>query len=142
VPHSLQLLADGFMTLLRVYFKLADYGWESKKCRGLDVQAPSGRFGQRSERAEHEWYSWSRYLAIILLTYLNSVGVIDSEAQYNERFVSPARMFWAFSAVILFSIVLLAIDGYWDRRRRRGLSRIHAGVFWSYFWPFGSDTPL
>jgi hypothetical protein len=56
----------------------------------------------RSERAEYESYSWIRYLVIMLLTYVNAVGVIDSEAQNKEGLVSPIRMFWSFSVVTLF----------------------------------------
>lgn len=113
---------------------LADYGWEAKKGRGLDMQVRLPAFGMQSERAEYAWYSWIRYLVIILLAYLNSIGAIDSEPPDHDGLVSPARMVCAFAAVIVFSIALLAIDGYWDRRRRRGLSGIHAAIFWSYFW--------
>ena len=134
MSHSLVLLAVGVVAFSWLLFMLADYGWERRKCRGLDAQGRPSRFGMRSERAEYEWYSWIRYLVIILLTYINAVGVIDSEPQQTEILVSPVRMVWAFSAVILLSSALLAIDGYWDRRRQRKLSRIHAGVFWAYFW--------
>jgi hypothetical protein len=134
VSHNFLLFAGGFLTLFWLFFMLADYGWEVKKCRGLDVQVRLRAFGMQSERAEYEWYSWIRYLAIILLAYLNSIGVIDSEPAANDGLVSPVRMVWAFSAVILFSIALLAIDRYWDRKRRCGLRRIHAAIFWSYFW--------
>jgi hypothetical protein len=113
---------------------LADYGWERKKCRGLEAQARPSGFGMISERTEYEWYSWIRYLVIMLLTYVNAIRVIDFEAQNEEGLVSPVRTFWACSAVILFSIGLFAVDGYWDRRRRRGLSWSQASVFWSYFW--------
>ncbi len=88
----------------------------------------------RSERAEYEAYSWIRYLAAILLTYLNTIDVFNYERQDNDTIVSPIRMFWAFSVLILFSIGLLAIDGFWDRMRRRRLTRVYEMAFWSYFW--------
>jgi glycosyltransferase involved in cell wall biosynthesis len=134
VSTSLVLIAVGVVTFLWLFFMLADYGWERKKCRGLDVVVRPNRFGMRSEKTEYEWYSWIRYLAITLLTYVNAVGVIDSGPQGTVRLVSPIRMFWASAFVILFSILFLAIDGYWDRRRRHGLSIVHARFFWSYFW--------
>jgi hypothetical protein len=134
VSHSFALFAAGVLTFFWLLFMLADYDWERKKWRGLDAQGRTGTFGMRSERAEYEWYSWIRYLVIILLTYVNAVGVIDSGRQNTESLVLPARMFWAFSVVILFSILLVAIDAYWDRRRQQGLSGIYGVVFWSYFW--------
>ena len=134
LPHILVLLAAGVLVFFWLFFMLADYGWERKKCRGLDARVRPSRFGMRSERAEYDWYSWIRYLVIILLTYINAVGAIDSQFQDTESHVSPVRMVWAFFAVILFSIALLAIDGYWDRRRKRGWSRIYAIAFWLYFW--------
>jgi hypothetical protein len=96
---------------------LADYGWERKKCRGLDIQVRPVTLGMRSDRAECEWYFWIRYLVTILLAFVNAVEVVDSEPQHAESRVSRVRIFRAFSVVIFFSILLLAIDGYWDRRR-------------------------
>jgi hypothetical protein len=134
VPHGLVLLAAGVITFSSLFFILADYGWEKRKCRGLDAKVRSGGFGTQSERAEYEWYAWIRYLAVILVTCLNTTWLMNSEPQNTEPLVSPSRMFWAFSVVIFVSIVLLATDCYWDRRRQRRLSRIHASLFWSYFW--------
>jgi hypothetical protein len=134
VSYSLLLLAACVLILFWLFFMLADYSWERKKCRGLDACVRPGTFGTRSERAEYEWYSWIRYAVIILLTYVNTIGLIDSKLQERESFASPSRMFWTFSIVILFSIALLAVDGYWDRRRAHGFSRIYTRVFWSYFW--------
>lgn len=134
MSHSLFLLAAGVLTFVWLFFMLVDHDCERKKCRGLDAQVRASRFGMRSERAEYEWYSWIRYLVIILMTYVNAVGVIDSEPQHTEGLVSPVRMVWAFSAVILFSSALLAIDGYGDRRWQQGLSGIYAMAFWSHFW--------
>ena len=84
------LLAAGVLMFFSVFFSLADYGWERKKCRGLDALARPSTFGMRSERAEYEWYSWIRYLVIMLLTYVNTVGVIDSEAQNKEGLRLPS----------------------------------------------------
>jgi hypothetical protein len=134
VLHDPLLPAAGVLAFFWLFFMLADYGWERKKCRGLEAQARPSAFGMISERGEYRWYSWIRYLVIMLLTYVNAIGVIDSEAQNEEGLVSPVRTFWACSVVILFSIGLFAIDGYWDRRRRRALSWSQASVFWSYFW--------
>jgi hypothetical protein len=134
VSHSVLLFTGGFLTFFCLFLILADYGWESKKRRGLDARVRPSAFGMRSERSEYEWYSWIRYLVIILLAYLNSVGEIASVPAQNESLASPLRMVWAFSLVILFSVVLLAVDEYWDRKRRRGLNGLLAGVFWSYFW--------
>jgi uncharacterized membrane protein len=113
---------------------LADYGWERKKRRSLDSQVRTSWLGKRSERAEYEWYSWIRYLAVIFMAYLNTIAVIDSKLQDNEGVVSPLRMVWASSVVIFLSIVLLATDAYWDRKWRRGLNGTYARVFWFYFW--------
>ena len=134
MSHSLVLLSAGVVTFSWLFFMLADYRWEKKKRRGLDLKVRPARFGTQSERAEYEWYSWIRYLAVILVTYLNTAGLMTSEPGNTEGIVSPIRIVWAFSFVIFLSIVLLAIDGYWDRMRRRGLNRIHASLFWSYFW--------
>jgi len=134
VSYLLLPLFAGILIFLWLFFMLADYGWERKKRRGLDSQVRTSWLGKRSERAEYEWYSWIRYLAVVLVAYLNTIAVIDSKSQDNEGLVSPPRMAWAFSVVIFFSIVLLAIDGYWDRRWRRGLNRTYARVFWFYFW--------
>jgi hypothetical protein len=134
MSHGLLLFAAGVLTFFWFLFMLADYGWERKKCRGLDAQAQPRTFGAQSEQVEYEWYSWIRFFVTMLLTYLNAVGAIDSEPKYNDGLVSPVRMFWSFCAVILFSIGLLAIDGYWDRKRRRGLSGRQKSIFWSYFW--------
>src|SRR5580704_9565811 len=86
---SIILIVAGALTFFWLFFMLDDYGWERKKCRGLDTQARPHMFGKRSEQAEYAWYSRGRYLAIILLTYLNSVGVIDSDLQDNYGFASP-----------------------------------------------------
>jgi len=51
-----------------------------------------------------------RYLTIILLTYINTTAVINSEPESHDNLVSPLRMFWLFLIVILFSIALLTID--------------------------------
>ena len=134
LSHSFLLFAGSVLVLAWLFFLLADYSWEKKKCRGLNAQVQSGKFGMRSERTEYECYSWVRYLAIILLTYVNTIGVIDSEPQDSDGLVSPVHMLSAFSVVILFSIGLLAIDGYWDRKRQHRLSGICATVFWPYFW--------
>jgi hypothetical protein len=111
-----------------------DYGWERKKRFGLDVQARSAAFCKWSEQTDYELYSWIRYLVIMLLTYVNTVGVIAAEPESVEGLISLVRLFWTFSVAILFSIILLAIDRYLDRSRRRGLNRIQASFFWSYFW--------
>ncbi len=132
--HGLLFLAGGILASLWLFFMLADYGWERKKGRGLNAQARPGTFGLRSERAEYEWYSWARYLAIILLTYINTVGFLDSQSPNTGNLISPIRMVRAVSIAIFFSIVLLVIDSYWDLTRRRGLSGIYASIFWSYFW--------
>lgn len=113
---------------------VADYGWERRKRRGLDAQVRPGKIIMRSERAEYGWYSWTRYALIILLTYLNSAAVINFNPTGNESLMSPGRVVVAFSAVILISIALRAIDGFWDRKRQRGLCGRHATLFWSYYW--------
>ena len=107
--------------------------WPWKR-RGLNSQVRTSWLGAGSQRAEYEWYSWIRYLTVVLVAYLNTIAVIDSKSQDNEGLVSPPGMVWAFSIVIFFSIVLVALDGYWDRRWRRGLDGTCAGVFWFYFW--------
>ena len=122
------------LIFLWLFFMLADWGWERKKRRGLDLVVRTSWLGNRSERSEYEWYSWIRYLAVILVVYLNTFAVIDSKSPGSEGLVSPLRMVWATSIVIFFSIVLLAIDSYWDRSWRRGLNRKYARVFWFYFW--------
>ena len=130
-----QLLREaGTLTLFWIFFILTDYGWERKKQRGLDVQPRPGRLGMQSERTEYEAFSWIRYLAVILLTYFNTIDVLNYERQVNDSMVSPTRMFWVFSALILCSVGLLAIDRSWDRMRRRGLTRVYEMAFWSYFW--------
>ena len=134
VSYALLSLLAGILIFLWFFFMLADYGWERKKRRGLDSQVRTIWLGAGSERAEYEWYSWIRYLTVVLVAYLNTIAVIDSKSQDNEGLVSPPRMVWAFSIVIFSSIVLVAIDGYWDRRWHRGLDGTCAGVFWFYFW--------
>ncbi len=134
MSYGLVLLATGVVTLFWLFFMLADYGWERKKRLGLDVQARSATFCKWSEQTDYELYSWIRYLVIMLLTYVNTVGVIAAEPESAERLISLVRLFWAFSIAILFSITLLTIDRYWDRSRRRGFNRIQASFFWSYFW--------
>ena len=86
--HGLILLGGGVLTFFWLLFMLADYGWERKKRRGLDLQVRTNWLGKRQERATYEWYSWIRYLAIILLTYINVVGVIDSEPEKNAGLAS------------------------------------------------------
>lgn len=134
VSRSFVLLGAGVLTFLYLFLIIADYGWENKKRRGLSLQTRTTRLGKRSERAVYEWYSWIRYLGIILLTYINAMSVIESEPGKTAAFESPVRMFWLFLIVILFAIALLEIDGYWDRQRRQGLNGIQTALFWSYFW--------
>ena len=122
------LLAAGTLIFFWLFFMLADYSWESKKLRGLDSAV---RPGGSSEKAEYRWYSWVRYLTVIALTYVNAFVLVGSQIPGREN---PSRVLAAISLVIVFAIMLLMIDSFWDRSRRRGLSRIHAGVFWSYFW--------
>jgi len=132
--HMLLPVIAAILIFLWVFFMLADWGWEKKKRRGLDLVVRASWLGNRSERGEYEWYSWIRYLAVILVAYLNTFAVIDSKVPGSKSLVSPLRMVWAASIVIFFSIVLLAIDSYWDRRWRCALNRTYARVFWFYFW--------
>ena len=134
MSHSFVLLGAGVLALLYLFLMMADYGWENKKRRGLSLQTRATRLRKRSEQVEYEWYSWIRYLGIILLTYINATGVIESEPRKIAVFESPVRMFWLFLIVILFAIALLEIDRYWDRQRRQGLNGIQTALFWSYFW--------
>jgi hypothetical protein len=113
---------------------LDDYGWEKKKRRGLSTELRPGIFGMRSEQAEYTWYSRGRYLVIVLLTYLNSVGLISASSGPAASADAPVNAAWAFSAVIVFSILLIMVDDYWDQWRRDRLSRGRAFIFWLYFW--------
>jgi hypothetical protein len=113
------------------FFMLADYGWEKRKRRGLDRRARRGRW---SEEAEHSWYSWTRYLAVILLTYLNAVVFIQSQPDQLDQTASPVRILLLLGIAVLFSIALLALDGSWDRSKQRGMNRAQSAAFWSYFW--------
>ena len=47
------------LIFLWVFFMLADWGWEKKKRRGLDLVVRASWLGNRSERGEYEWYSWT-----------------------------------------------------------------------------------
>jgi hypothetical protein len=134
VSSNLALLGGGVLIFFLLFFMVADYGWERRKRRGLDAQVRPGKFILRSERAEYEWYSRTRYALIILLTCLNSAAVANSNPTSNESLMSPERVVVAFSAVILISIALGAIDGYWDRKRQRGLTGRHGALFWSHYW--------
>jgi hypothetical protein len=134
VSYGLALLRAGVLTFFFAFFTLADYSWERRKARGLNEQHRPSAFGKQSERREYEWYSWIRYLVIILLTYMNAAAVVDSETREIDLSVSPTRMLWGLSDVLLLSIALFIIDGFWDRRRQRGSGGVEAGVFWSYFW--------
>jgi hypothetical protein len=134
VSQSMVLLGAGILILFWFFLMLEDYSWEKRKCNGLDVEVRSSGFGKQSEQAEYDDWCWIRYPAIILVTFLYSVMVIGSKPQGNTGLVSTWRMIWAFSPVILFSIALIAIDRYLDRRRRGGLSRSQTCAFWTYFW--------
>ncbi len=134
MSHSFVLLSAGVLAFLWLFLMMADYSWENKKSRGLSRETRTTRVGKRSEQVEYEWYSWIRYLGVILLTYLNATGVIESEPRRIAAFESPVRMFWLFLIVILLAIALLEIDGYWDRQRLQGLNGIQTALFWSYFW--------
>lgn len=68
VPHYFILLAAGVVTSSWFFFMLADYGWERKKSRGLGIKDRPSKLGTQSERTDYEWYSWIRYLAVILVT--------------------------------------------------------------------------
>ena len=71
----------------------------------MDVQARSAAFCKWSEQTDYELYSWIRYLVIMLLTYVNTVGVIASEPESVEGLISLVRLFWTFLVAILFSII-------------------------------------
>ena len=122
------LLAAGTLAFFWLFFMLADYSWETKKLRGLDSRVQPG---DSSEKAEYCWYSWVRYLTVIGLTYVNAFVLVGSDIPGREN---PARVLAAISLVIALGIVLHAFDSFWDRRRRRSLRRIYAGLFWFYFW--------
>jgi hypothetical protein len=126
-----ELLAAGTLIFFWLLFIVADYSWEKKKRRGLDARAGSGFGGSSSERADYRWYSWIRYLTMILLTYINTLVLETSQDQVEEN---PSRLLEAISLVIILSIVLLLVDGLWERKRRRVLSGFFSGFFWSYFW--------
>jgi hypothetical protein len=104
--HDLVLLSGGTLLFFWLLLMLADYGWEQKKRRGLDAQALNGRqIGlEGRERSTYGWYSWVRYLGMILLTYINVVALMDSEPERDDGLVQPLRMFWLFLIVILISI--------------------------------------
>jgi hypothetical protein len=120
VPHAFVVLAVATVAFSSVFFLLADYGWESRKRHqeGRDFNA-------------YAWYSWFRYLAIILLTYLNASPLFSSE---NPLFFSAARTLYMISLVVLLSIAFLRIDRYWDRQLSRSSSRVKTLTFWIYFW--------
>lgn len=131
MSHSLILLGLFILVGLYAFFMLADYGWERRKLRGFDPDVPEGEW---SEARQYAWYSWIRYLAVILLTYINAIAIIESRREQNEGLQSPLRMLWLFCIVVLFSVALVAIDGYWERYRLRGLNNSQTALFWSYFW--------
>jgi hypothetical protein len=132
--HGLVLFSGGTLLFFWLLLMLADYGWEQKKRHGLDAQSQNGRQIQGRKRSTYGWYSWARYLAMILLTYINAIAIMNSEPQKDSGLVSSSRMFWLFLIVILLAIALLTIDGYWDRRRRDELRRAWKVLFWLYFW--------
>lgn len=134
MPHSLVLLAACVLTFFWLFSVLADYGWETRKRRTLVTPARLGALRKPSERREYAWYAWIRYLMTILIAYVNAMGLIGSEPQRAATVLSPFRTLCAISAVILFSIALLAIDGYWDRSRQGPPTAIRAWIFWFYFW--------
>lgn len=131
MPHSIVLPGLAIFACFYAFFMLADYGWEKKKQRGLDRCVRTGKW---SEATEYEWYSWIRYLAVILLTYSNAVPALESDPERNDGPKSPVRLLFLFCIVILFSIALLAIDGYWERYRPRRFNKTQTAAFWSYFW--------
>jgi hypothetical protein len=126
-----ELLAAATLIFFWLLFVVADYSWEKKKRRGLDARRGSGFGGFSSERADYRWYSWIRYLTMILLTYLNALVLGISQDQGEEN---PSRLLEAISLVIALSIVLLLVDDLWERKSRRKRSGVFSGFFWSYFW--------
>ncbi len=131
--HNVVLLGGGTVAFFWLLLMLADYGWERKKRRGFAPGPLPDRREQLRERTTYGWYSWVRYLIIILLTYINTVAVLNSGPDNHESFVSPLRVVSLFLIVILFSIALLIIDGYWDRRRGE-LMGSRKTLFFLYFW--------
>jgi hypothetical protein len=128
VSSGFLLLAAGTLIFFWLFFMLADYSWESKKLRGLDSRVrPEGS----SERAEYRWYSWVRYLTVVALTYLNTFVLVVSQIPGREN---PSDVLAAILLVIVLVLLLHVVDNFWDRKRPRGLSRVHRGLFWSYFW--------
>jgi hypothetical protein len=125
------LVAAGTLTFFWLFFMLLDYSWEDKKLRGLDPSVRPIALGSSSERAEYRRYSWVRYLTIVTLTYINTLVLTVSRVRGEEN---SARVLGATALILLVATVLHAVDSFWDRKRRRGLRRIEAGIFWSYFW--------
>ena len=65
-----------------------------------------------------------RYAVIILLTCVNTIGLIRFRASKSGKvFVRPHACSGHSRLSILFSIALIAIDGYWDRSRAHGFSK-------------------
>jgi hypothetical protein len=133
VAHSLFLFGAIVLVLFSLFFLAADYGREVKKRRPFKVE--QGDSGAVNGGPGRWWYSWVRYLAVILLTYITYLWVFDPHSGRSAAFTSPSRVLCLGWVLLLFSIALLATDGYWDLklRRGRGLSGPQRAAFWSYF---------
>ena len=134
MPHGFAALATSTMACVCALLLLADYGWERRKRDAANRQASAVWIGPSYKPAEYRSYSWIRYLAIILITYINVEPILTSEPPTQPVLFSPARIFYLFSLVVLLSIAFLKIDNYWDRRRARTITTPQAFLFWCYFW--------
>jgi hypothetical protein len=119
------------LVLFCMFFLVADYSREVKKRRPFRVA--QGERGGTKGGPGSWWHSWVRYLAVILLTYVTSMWIFDGGSARNTAVVSPARLLCLAWVLLLFSIALLATDGYWDLKHRKGLSGAQRAAFWSYF---------
>lgn len=132
--HSFLVLSVCTLACLCLLFLLADLNWESKKVQSFG-RVPGDPWA-RAQRGSGEYrrYSWVRYLTIVLLTYVNVVGVVESKPENYSGVASPIRMLAMISLLLLFSLALLAIDGYWGRQRPAEFSGLRRLIFWFYFW--------
>lgn len=131
--HPLFLLGAIVLVLFCWFFLVADYARELKRPRG-PFKVIEGDSGETANAASGRWwYSWVRYLSIILLTYVTYLWIFDPNIRRSEATTSPARLLCLAWVLLLFSVALLATDGYWELKRRRGLSGPQRAPFWSYF---------
>jgi hypothetical protein len=133
MSHRFIPLAIGTLAFFWLLLMLADYGWERRNRPGLKANARPGRDENRSEDPGYMGYWWVRYPVIILITYLNAIGLFDSNPRQKSHAASALRFLEPLFSLIICTFLLLAIDRYWDRKRPSRFTRFDAGLFWSYF---------